>query len=365
MLWERLANTEPGTRQELMQALCAEAELQKTRWVRCLPFILKTDPADFVQRISRGRFRAESVPRGEFELLRIVRVPVEGSKLREKISGEFGLFNVASRIWCISSPSEAKVFRACAVGALQYAAPRTSFIYITTNEIRSMFDAWAGEGIHVKILRHSEYNRDESTINFLRRRKDYKLVFAEIGEKNSVLRSLAGLAQTGKATTILEFSLSNLAQVGFRKGSLSFLTDRLLLEVGRVGVGRDLLFSNRERIGNALRPLSLIFDGEVLGERAQNNEFVRALTSVEKSAVAVFHANPYIHLIFTDFRDGSSFHVYSTSRSAVTIVPSFRASVAALMNLYRGISEKFADCAVSDSPAHAFGIEDFIPSATR
>jgi hypothetical protein len=348
-----------------MQALCAEADLQKGRLVRCLPFILKTDVASFVERISRGGFRTESLPRGEFQLLRIVRVPAEDSRLRDKVSGEFGLFRVASDIWCICSASDAKVFRACAVGALQYAAPRTSLIYVTTNEMRSMFDSWAGEAIHVKILRHSEYNRNESTINFLRRRKDYRVVFAEIAEKNSVLRSLAGLAQTGKATTILEFSLSNVGHVAFRRGSLTFLTDRLLLDVAKVGVSRHVMFSNRERSRHELRPLSLIFDAEVVGERAQNNEFVRALTSVEKSAVAVFHANPYIHLIFTDFRDGSSFHIYSTSRSAITIVPSFKASIAALMSLYRGISEKFADCVLSDSPTQVFGIEDFIPSATR
>jgi hypothetical protein len=125
--------------------------------------------------------------------------------------------------------------------------------------------------------------------------------------------------------------------------------DRLVNEVAGIGNIRNTLFANRERRHVQLHPLELSFETAILADRAANAVLIDSLLSISKTAIAVFHSNPYVHVLYTDFRDGSSFNIYSSSDSTLTIVPSTRASVSALMRLYKGISERFADCEIGEA----------------
>ncbi len=160
---------------------------------------------------------------------------------------------------------------------------------------------------------------------------------------------MKAVAERGKGDPVAVFAIYNNGAVGLRSGSLTFIMEAVVPALASIGMEREVLFSGKERRGSVLHPLLLRFDDEdALSDRSRNQDFIRALTSVDRCAVAVFHANPYIHCLYADFKDGSSFNLFSTSPSEVEIVPSTRASVAALTKLYRGISEKFADCSISE-----------------
>jgi hypothetical protein len=318
--------------------------------VRFLPFILKTDADHLFERLNRGRFKTEHAAADHFHLLRISKYPKleAGADEDVTVSGDFVLFRVSERIWCFASPERASIFYGCALGAVQNSSRIASQIYLPNREYHNIFDHIAENDTNVTILQHSEYNRLESTQTSLKKRRDYKSVFAEIHTKNSVIRRVRAVAQRKNEPPIIVFSVSNNGMLAVSDGSIRFFTDIILNDVGRVGVIRDILFSNKEREKLNLHPLRLVFEEEVLAHKSQNAEFIRALTSLGQSAVAVFHANPYLHCLYTDFRDGSSFNVFASSPSTVDVVPSIRASVSSLTKLYRGISEKFADCEISE-----------------
>jgi len=325
-----------------------------------LPFILKSDVESLFARLNRGRFKTEHAAIDDFRLLRISKYPKLGAADEDgTISGDFVLFRIFERIWCLASPERAKIFYGCALGAIQANSRIASQIYIPNREYQNIFDHVAQNDVNLTILQHSEYNRLESTVTSLKRRRDYKSVLAEIHTKNSVIRRVRAVAQRKKEPPIIIFSLSNNGILAVRDGSISFFSDVILSDVGRIGTIRDVLFSNKERERLNLHPLRLVFEEEVLAHKSQNAEFIRALTSLGQSAVAVFHANPYLHCLYTDFRDGSSFNVFASSPSTVDVVPSIRASVSSLTKLYRGISEGFADCEVSEIKDAPPAIDDF------
>jgi hypothetical protein len=142
-------------------------------------------------------------------------------------------------------------------------------------------------------------------------------------------------------------------------GKIQFLVEGIFLAIAQIAIRKNNLFSKRERNDSDFRPLTIKFDRDVLQEKSGNHHLVSVLTHTERMGVGVFHANPYVHLFLTDFRDGSRFTLYSTSDHSLELVPSFRASVSSIMRIYRAISERFASCEMVDSVTPQYSLDDF------
>jgi hypothetical protein len=353
-----LPNTLHGVLADMLKQ--ARSEPGGSLWF--LPFILKTDVDALFERLNRGRFKAEHSAFGDFYVVRIWNYPRPGEDDEDEervVAGDFLLFRVSEKVWCFSSSERAKVFHRCALAAVQGNSRIASQIYIPNREYSNIFDQVAGKGLNIKVLQHSEYNRQESTVTSLKKKRDYKSVFAEIRAKNSAIRRVRASAQKEDENPVVLFSLWNNGMLALRNGSVAFFNDIILADIGKIGIIRNALFSNKQRTKLNLHPLRLAFDEEVLAYKSQNADFIKALTSLEQSAVAVFHANPYLHCLYTDFRDDSSFNIFASSPVTVDVVPSIRASVSALTKLYRGISEKFADCEISEIQDTPPSIDEF------
>jgi hypothetical protein len=184
-------------------------------------------------------------------------------------------------------------------------------------------------------------------------------VFAELASKDAVVRRIVAKVYAESKQPMALFAFNNNGLLSLREGAIHFFFEHLVGEVARIGNAKNSIFSNRERKRLQLHPLELSFEDGILSDKAANFALIDSLSSISKSAIAVFHANPYIHVLYTDFRDGSSFNVYSTSDSTLMVVPSTRASVSALMKLYRGISERFADCEIADASQTPPSLEEF------
>jgi hypothetical protein len=345
----------------LLRDLLFKAQARPGGSLKLLPFILKTTLEQFLGRLNRGRFVSEQVKIESFYVLRIRVTPKKRSRglAESAVEGDFALFPVEPNIWCFASAERAVIFEKIIFQLLQANVSQTSQIFLSNRDFESIFGGLMASNLTIKVVQHSEYNREESNVTSLKQRRDYRVVFKEITLKNAVIRRIKAAAYRGKGDIALAFSVSNAGILGFRDGALGLFKDLILGSVAEIGLKQNSLFSDRARKGIVLSPLHVLFDHEVLADKTQNLELVRALAAIDRSALTVFHANPYIHCVFTDLRNGSSFNIFSSSTYSLEIVPSIRASVSSLMKLYRGISEKFADCAISDIPEQAPTLADF------
>lgn len=347
----------PTNVRELAETMYRSALRMPSGQLRFLPFILREPIERFLPRLNAGRFISQVTQLENFYVLRLHRTDITDSA-GEPIIGEFALFPVRGSVWSFCAAEKSAVVHKTAARAIQLYASRASTIFISTKEFARFFGSLSSDGKRLLVFRHDEYNRQQSTMNFLRERRDYRTVFKELAAKDAVLtRITAGIYANNEQ--LIRFSCTNNSLISLRSGDLAFFLERVLGEVARIGDLRSILFADRERDKQTLHPLHVSFDSDVLSDRIGNFQLIDSLASIGRSAIAVFHANPYVHVLYTDFRDGSSFNVYSTSESSLAIVPSTRASVSAIMRLYRGISERFADCEVSETPVTQQTIGDF------
>jgi hypothetical protein len=340
----------PRDRAHLLDMLYSSAQREPLGNVRFLPFILKREIDRFLSRLDVGRFKSRVLKLDEYYLIRLQRQSTEVDDQDETVVGDFGLFQVSDAVWCFCSIENTAIVNKTALAAIQQHASQASLIYISTREFRRIFDRLAEQKHRIQVVQHSEYNRQESNVSYLRESKDYRSVFTELTSKDAVVRRIMAEVYAESREPIALFAFNNNGLLSLREGAIHFFFEQLVGEVARIGNAKNLIFANRERERLQLHPLELSFEDNILSDKVANLAFIDALSSIGKSAIAVFHANPYIHVLYTDFRDGSSFNVYSTSDSTLMIVPSTRASVSALMKLYRGISEKFADCEIAAAP---------------
>jgi hypothetical protein len=97
-------------------------------------------------------------------------------------------------------------------------------------------------------------------------------------------------------------------------------------------------------------------DEPVLGTSQGRADLLRGLGELRGVQTAVMHRNPYLHLIVTDFLDGSSFDVLVTDDSRLQVVPGIHASVGALAR----VTEAMGEVMGMDS-LDAEELPDFIP----
>jgi len=350
----------PQTWRELLPTMYRSAQAEIHGHLRFLPFILKEPIEKFLPRLNSLRFRSQIETPGDYHLVRLRRVQLELDEVDKPVSGDFVLFSISGSVWCFCSIERSAIVGRTAIAAIQQHPSRASLIYISTREFRRIFDSLAEDANRVLVRRHYEYNRQESNANWLKETKDYRAVFDELASKDAVATSVVAEIRSPKRVQLAAFSLNNNSLLSLRHGRVELFLDGIVRQVAAIGNARNTLFENRERTHAQLHPLELTFESAILSDTRANSVLIESLSSMAKSGVAVFHSNPYIHLLYTDFRDGSSFNIYSSSDSALTVVPSTRASVSALMRLYRGISERFADCDIAEAHQTQPTIDDFL-----
>lgn len=111
------------------------------------------------------------------------------------------------------------------------------------------------------------------------------------------------------------------------------------------------LFDNRERIKEenfSLKPLAIIYDVGIFKDKNQNKHLIDALKKIKNSSVSVLHANPYLHVSYVDYNDGSSCDIWVLSENKISIIPQIRSTPAALERLCEHIFTGFREGVVKD-----------------
>lgn len=110
-------------------------------------------------------------------------------------------------------------------------------------------------------------------------------------------------------------------------------------------------FDNRSRVKEdhfAVKPLAIIYDIGLFKDKKQNIRLIEALKSLKKSSISVIHANPYLHLSYLDYRDGSSCDIWVLSENKISIIPQIRSTPAALERLCECIFTGFREGQIKD-----------------
>ena len=128
----------------------------------------------------------------------------------------------------------------------------------------------------------------------------------------------------------------------FQAGDFNVFVEVVLGALAGAGERRFALLAERSReIGQPLRrPLAVRFRGSKLREPFTTASLADAIQRQQPFGVAVLHGNPYIHLVVTDYVDGSNFNVFVAEDDEVRIVPGFRATVPSLARLTDAIGDR-------------------------
>lgn len=164
---------------------------------------------------------------------------------------------------------------------------------------------------------------------------------------------------------VLSLHLRRLAGATYYTGDFD-LFDRLVL--GRLATAasrrRDLL-SGRARVVDEppRRPITIRLPGPVLVDADATGDVLSDLERQRDVAVAVLHRNPYLHVVVTDYSDGSNFDVFVTSPDAIEVHPGFRASLGALSRLTQQLGERFEALEIAEAPpAEPVSLDDLLAS---
>lgn len=118
----------------------------------------------------------------------------------------------------------------------------------------------------------------------------------------------------------------------FLRGDFRLFYDVVLGRLTHAAGERRELLTGRERqpLAPVRETVSIAVDRVDLDDPRVRAELVSTLTSLRGVQAAVMHENPYLHVLFTDFLNASTFDVLITDDGRLDIVPGLRSSVGSL-----------------------------------
>lgn len=162
---------------------------------------------------------------------------------------------------------------------------------------------------------------------------------------------IAFVEESGASVRTMTMSIADTLSLHLRRraGATYYSGDFTLFDtlvLGRLaaagGRRRELLSGRARKVGQvAPAPLTVRLPGNVFTDAEATGLLIEELSRQRALGVAVMHRNPYLHVVATDYLDGSNFDVFVTSEDAIDIHPGFRASVGALGRLTELLASRF------------------------
>ena len=98
----------------------------------------------------------------------------------------------------------------------------------------------------------------------------------------------------------------------------------------------------------APRPLQLFYADSLLADKSQNHRLIRVLRKLPDASISVYHPNPFLHASVVDYMDGSSYAIWITDSTAITVIPELKATTQSLGRLFNHINEHFGEGTIRD-----------------
>lgn len=272
---------------------------------------------------------------------------------------QFGIFNSGEHAWTAFALTETIVKENILLKLFRLLAPDFSKAYLTSMDIRHMFEhleeAHGAEAFVNKAIAYS--HRREGVISF--KKEPYHQVFNRAESEKSFIDKVDF---TLGSPRLLHAFVSRNGVTKFIEGDIRFFVENILTAIVNTASGKHQVFrqSSRKPGEVAVSPIDLEFGQAVFQERNDNLSFLSALDLMSRSGIAVLHENPYVHVSLIDFFDGSSFDIFATTPSAVTIIPQVGASAFSLNRLCNHIFENFREGMISKPQPRRWTLEDVL-----
>lgn len=160
---------------------------------------------------------------------------------------------------------------------------------------------------------------------------------------------------------VISLHLRRRAGATFYTGDFA-LFDRVVLgRLATAAARRRALLSGRERHLDAPppEPITIRLPGPILVDAEATGEVLAELEQQRGIAIAVLHRNPYLHVMVTDYADGSNFDVFVTTPDAIEVHPGFRSSLGALTRLTQSLGERFEALEITEAaPPEPVSLDD-------
>jgi len=214
------------------------------------------------------------------------------------------------------------------------AAPHLSPVILNRDDFEAIGDGLAEHGdiaaarMTARVLRdHSSYSRGWPNLEAVRR-PTHRQALAET--EGMLVRTLT--LDVGTSTRV---HLRRTSGASFYQGEFRLFVDVVLHRLQVAAAERRQLLSDRERapLEPASEMLSMEVDRVDLSDPAVRASVLSTITAVRGVQAAIMHDNPYLHVLVTDFLNGTSFDVLITESGRLDILPGLRSSVGTLARI--------------------------------
>jgi len=324
-------------------------------------FTSEEEPIGVLRGCCDEEYTIESDGQQEFSPIRLTR-KMEGSESQEAqtLAGTFYVVRIGEGMWVSVTIEPDEFIEKAMIRFFELCSPGISRMRYSSSEIRKLLDSFVEtHELEAKVRKAITYPYGGgASIDF-----DNKPLVQLFDECTSGRRYLDKIRiEFFRADkSLCDAFVSRQGILRFYSGDIDFFFKKLLSLFAGVARDTKLILEKRERRMGELTasPLAIQFEEDVLVTADDNNRFVRSLSSLEKSGISVYHQNPYVHLSFLDFRDGSSCDVFAVSPRSICIVPSYRSSIESLMRLSNRILESLGEGQLSDWGEAAPDFGDF------
>jgi hypothetical protein len=213
------------------------------------------------------------------------------------------------------------------------AAPALSPVILNRDDFEAIGDGLAEHGdvavgrMTARVLRdHSSYSRGWPNLETVRR-PTHREALRETDDM--LVRTLT--IDVGRTRV----HVRRTSGASFYHGDWRLFVDVVLHRLHVAAAERRKLLSDRHRPPRApaQEMLSMDIDRVHLGDPSVRATVVDTITAVHGFQAAVMHDNPYLHVLVTDFLNGTSFDVLVTDDGRLDILPGLRSSVGSLARI--------------------------------
>ena len=280
----------------------------------------------------------------------------------QEITGSFGLTQFdKTGIWIAFTSDSSDFFNKGVVKFIESYRPDISRIYLSSGEIRGLFERieeTLSSRIYVrKAVLYTQPREGE--ISF---KKRYFQDLFEDAESDFGLVDKVEYDIQEESGPYYHGFISRDLVCYYYSGRINRFFDFILPIIARIAKIKLNLFSNRERNSeNAeAEPLCIDFLDNVFNDKKDNIKLISVLKEIIGGAVAVYHKNPYLHLSFLDFIDGSNFDIFVTESNKITIIPNYKCSAYSLMRVTDKIFKGFNEGNLKLAEKYTYSFADFV-----
>jgi len=277
-------------------------------------------------------------------------------------AGSFGIFRFGeSNIWIAFTSETPYFFKNGVIRFIESYKPDISRVYLSSEELRRLFekveDSVLGEVFVKKAVLYS--NIKEGQISF--KKAHFQELFNTAENECSYVDKVEYDIRQNDEQNYHGFISRSLISY-YYSGKITNFFDKILPILVDMSEKKLEVFENKERKYEDVqaKPINIKFPQNVFKDKYDNIRLIKALEKVSFGAVAVFHKNPYLHLSFLDFIDGSNFDIFVTNQNKMTIIPNYKCSMYSLMRVTDQVFKNFKEGKIEVAEKRQYSFSDFI-----